>query len=169
MPTAARRGPGSPPGSPSTTIAARTRRWPTERRWRSGAAAGNRLWTCRRAWTTLARCPHAHSHNRNNKQSWFNRSRKRRRLPPWETHPVASGTRTTAIGLARALGSGTRLNAAELVARAEAWRSWRAYAAMHLWMADRHAPAASVPHMENRNAFCDRQAEHNDRYAPSRL
>src|SRR5512144_3224366 len=101
MPTAARRGPGSAPGSPSTTIAARTRRWPTGRRWRSGAAAGNRLWTCRRAWTTLARSPHAHSHNRNSKRCWFNRSRKRRRLPPWETHPVASGTRTTAEAASR--------------------------------------------------------------------
>ena len=59
------------------------------------------------------------------------------------------------IGLARALadGSGTRLNAAELAARAEAWRPWRAYAAMYLWTADRHAPAAPVPHMEIRDAF----------------
>ena len=96
MRTAARRGRGSALGSPSTTIADRTRRWPTGRRWRSGAAAGNRLWTCRCAWTTPARCPHAHSHNRNNHQCWLNRSRKRCRLPPWQTHPVASGTRTTA-------------------------------------------------------------------------
>jgi putative transposase len=54
--------------------------WPTGRRWQSGAATGNRLWTCRCAWTTLARCPHAHSRNRN--RCWFNRSGKRRRLPP---------------------------------------------------------------------------------------
>ena len=41
-----------------------------------------RLWTCRRAWTTLARCPHAHSRHRNNTRSWSNRNRKRCRLPP---------------------------------------------------------------------------------------
>src|SRR5512134_708962 len=99
MPTAARRGPRSAPGSPSTTIAARTRRWPTGRRWQSGVATGNPPWTCRCAWTTLARCPHAHSRHSNNKRSWSNRSRKRCRLPPWETHPVASGTRTTAARL----------------------------------------------------------------------
>jgi AraC family transcriptional regulator of adaptative response / DNA-3-methyladenine glycosylase II len=75
------------------------------------------------------------------------------------------------IGLIRALagGSGTRLNAAELAARAEAWRPWRAYAAMHLWRADRHAPAASVPHMEIRDASHDRPTEQPDRHAPSRL
>ena len=75
------------------------------------------------------------------------------------------------IGLARALvdGSGTRLNAAELAARAEAWRPWRAYAAMHLWTADRHVPTAPVPHMEIRDASCDRSTEHTDRHAPSRL
>ncbi|MGE5777807.1 MAG: AlkA N-terminal domain-containing protein [Hyphomicrobiales bacterium] len=75
------------------------------------------------------------------------------------------------IGLARALadGSGTRPNAAELAARAEAWRPWRAYAAMHLWTADRHVPAAPVPHMEIRDASCDRSTEHTDRHTPSRL
>jgi AraC family transcriptional regulator of adaptative response / DNA-3-methyladenine glycosylase II len=75
------------------------------------------------------------------------------------------------IGLARALadGSGTRLNAAELAARAEAWRPWRAYAAMYLWTADRQAPAASAPHMEIRDESCDRPTEHTDRHAPPRL
>jgi AraC family transcriptional regulator of adaptative response / DNA-3-methyladenine glycosylase II len=41
------------------------------------------------------------------------------------------------IGLMRALAddSGRRPNPAELLARAEAWRPWRAYAALHLWSA----------------------------------
>ena len=41
------------------------------------------------------------------------------------------------VGLMRALAEpdGTRPNAAELLARAEAWRPWRAYAAQHLWAA----------------------------------
>ncbi|MDH4385226.1 MAG: AlkA N-terminal domain-containing protein [Caulobacter sp.] len=42
------------------------------------------------------------------------------------------------IGLMRALedSAGQRPNPAELLARAEAWRPWRAYAALHLWTAD---------------------------------
>jgi AraC family transcriptional regulator of adaptative response / DNA-3-methyladenine glycosylase II len=42
------------------------------------------------------------------------------------------------IGLLRALAddSGKRPSPAELLARAEAWRPWRAYAAIHLWAAD---------------------------------
>jgi AraC family transcriptional regulator of adaptative response / DNA-3-methyladenine glycosylase II len=41
------------------------------------------------------------------------------------------------IGLMRALAGadGLRPNAAQLLARAEAWRPWRAYAAQHLWAA----------------------------------
>ena len=41
------------------------------------------------------------------------------------------------IGLMRALAddNGRRPNPAELLARAEAWRPWRAYAALHLWSA----------------------------------
>ena len=55
------------------------------------------------------------------------------------------------IGLMRALETpdGRRPTAAELLARAERWRPWRAYAASHLWAADpkspteaRHADAA---------------------------
>jgi len=40
------------------------------------------------------------------------------------------------IGLLRAMtdASGRRPTAPELLARAEAWRPWRAYAALHLWM-----------------------------------
>ena len=43
------------------------------------------------------------------------------------------------IGLMRALADaaeGRRPNAAELTARAEAWRPWRAYAALHLWASE---------------------------------
>ena len=42
------------------------------------------------------------------------------------------------IGLMRALAdaSGRRPNPAELLARAEAWRPWRAYAALHLWSSE---------------------------------
>lgn len=42
------------------------------------------------------------------------------------------------IGLMRALadGDGKRPGAAELLARAEAWRPWRAYAALHLWTSE---------------------------------
>jgi AraC family transcriptional regulator of adaptative response / DNA-3-methyladenine glycosylase II len=47
------------------------------------------------------------------------------------------------IGLMRALAdeAGARPNARELLARAEVWRPWRAYAAQHLWAAD----AAATP------------------------
>jgi AraC family transcriptional regulator of adaptative response / DNA-3-methyladenine glycosylase II len=46
------------------------------------------------------------------------------------------------IGLMRALTpvGGSRLSAGEVLARAEAWRPWRAYAAQHLWTADAEAP-----------------------------
>jgi 3-methyladenine DNA glycosylase/8-oxoguanine DNA glycosylase len=51
------------------------------------------------------------------------------------------------IGLMRALADakGKRPTKAELAARAEAWRPWRAYAALHLWTADgaRRAAAAA--------------------------
>ncbi len=42
------------------------------------------------------------------------------------------------IGLLRALADpqGIRPAPAALLARAEAWRPWRAYAALHLWAAD---------------------------------
>jgi AraC family transcriptional regulator of adaptative response / DNA-3-methyladenine glycosylase II len=48
------------------------------------------------------------------------------------------------IGLMRAMAgeTGWRPGAAELLARAEAWRPWRAYAAQHLWSADATALAA---------------------------
>ncbi len=49
------------------------------------------------------------------------------------------------IGLLRAMTppGGTRPSAAALLARAEAWRPWRAYAAQHLWTSDPKAPVSS--------------------------
>ena len=49
------------------------------------------------------------------------------------------------IGLMRALADsdGVRPNATQLLARAEAWRPWRAYAAQHLWAATPTAHEAS--------------------------
>ena len=47
------------------------------------------------------------------------------------------------LGLQRAVaGSKSRLTAKELTLRAEAWRPWRAYAAMYLWTELSDAPAA---------------------------
>jgi AraC family transcriptional regulator of adaptative response / DNA-3-methyladenine glycosylase II len=49
------------------------------------------------------------------------------------------------VGLMRAMSDafGRRPTANELLARAESWRPWRAYAALHLWVADgMSAPAA---------------------------
>ena len=47
------------------------------------------------------------------------------------------------IGLMRALAdeTGLRPSPAELNARAERWRPWRAYAALHLWASETHAEA----------------------------
>ena len=47
---------------------------------------------------------------------------------------------------------GRRPTAAELLARAEHWRPWRAYAMLHLWMAAPDAPKLSL-HMENDHAL----------------
>jgi AraC family transcriptional regulator of adaptative response / DNA-3-methyladenine glycosylase II len=48
------------------------------------------------------------------------------------------------IGLMRALAdeTGRRPTPAELSARAEAWRPWRAYAALHLWSSESERPQA---------------------------
>lgn len=40
---------------------------------------------------------------------------------------------------------GRRPTASQLLARAERWRPWRAYAVMHLWMADKDARQTSLP------------------------
>jgi AraC family transcriptional regulator of adaptative response / DNA-3-methyladenine glycosylase II len=47
------------------------------------------------------------------------------------------------IGLMRALAdeTGRRPTPVELNARAERWRPWRAYAALHLWAGDTQAEA----------------------------
>jgi len=49
------------------------------------------------------------------------------------------------LGLARALARepGARARPAEMRARAEAWRPWRAYAAVHLWTRDAEAAGAA--------------------------
>jgi len=49
----------------------------------------------------------------------------------------------TDIGILRGAASinGTRVTAASLLARAESWRPWRAYAAQHLWAADGSKPS----------------------------
>ena len=46
------------------------------------------------------------------------------------------------IGLMRAMsgGSGVRPSPAALLAHAERWRPWRAYAALYLWASERHPP-----------------------------
>ncbi|WP_293319739.1 AlkA N-terminal domain-containing protein [Phenylobacterium sp.] len=51
------------------------------------------------------------------------------------------------IGLMRAMAGpdGQRPSAAELLARAEAWRPWRAYGALHLWASEGLAPTAETP------------------------
>jgi AraC family transcriptional regulator, regulatory protein of adaptative response / DNA-3-methyladenine glycosylase II len=64
---------------------------------------------------------------------------------------------TADIGLLRALadGDGKRPSPAELLRRAEAWRPWRAYAAIHLWAADAQAaprPAAIMRKVEDVHA-----------------
>jgi AraC family transcriptional regulator of adaptative response / DNA-3-methyladenine glycosylase II len=44
----------------------------------------------------------------------------------------------------RFVREGRRATAAELLARAERWRPWRAYAVLHLWMADSDEPLTSL-------------------------
>ena len=64
-------------------------------------------------------------------------------IPDPETIPRPLGP--SDIGLMRALESpdGVRPTAVELLARAERWRPWRAYAASHLWAADPKNPSES--------------------------
>lgn len=45
-----------------------------------------------------------------------------------------------------------RLTASELLVRAERWRPWRAYAVLHLWLADKNVSETSLP-KETYNAF----------------
>ena len=66
------------------------------------------------------------------------------------------------IGLMRALqaleGSPERPSATALLARAEAWRPWRAYAALHLWSADLPAAAPAKAAIGPKEAGDDRRA-----------
>jgi AraC family transcriptional regulator, regulatory protein of adaptative response / DNA-3-methyladenine glycosylase II len=58
------------------------------------------------------------------------------------------------IGLMRAMSDarGVRPSPAELLAHAERWRPWRAYAALHLWASEPHAP------LSTEQVFHDQQA-----------
>ena len=63
-------------------------------------------------------------------------------IGPWTAHYIAmralgepDAFPASDLGLLRAAArSGQRLRSGELARRAEAWRPWRAYGAMHLWM-----------------------------------
>ena len=44
------------------------------------------------------------------------------------------------VALQRKFGRGERTSARTLLAHAERWRPWRAYAMLHLWMADARVP-----------------------------
>jgi AraC family transcriptional regulator of adaptative response / DNA-3-methyladenine glycosylase II len=61
------------------------------------------------------------------------------------------------IGLMRALTGpdGRRPTPAELLARAESWRPWRAYAALHLWAHDASAPLKSAKSATDRRGKAD--------------
>jgi AraC family transcriptional regulator, regulatory protein of adaptative response / DNA-3-methyladenine glycosylase II len=50
------------------------------------------------------------------------------------------------VGLLRALtpAGGPRPSAVDVLAKAEAWRPWRAYAAQHLWTADAEVLKAEI-------------------------
>jgi AraC family transcriptional regulator of adaptative response / DNA-3-methyladenine glycosylase II len=61
-------------------------------------------------------------------------------IGPWTAHYIAmralrepDAFPSSDLVLRRALGPGEPLSAGALEARAESWRPWRAYAAMHLW------------------------------------
>lgn len=64
------------------------------------------------------------------------------------------------IGLMRALAdeAGARPSALALLARAEAWRPWRAYAAQHLWAADAARSAEKQSTAPKRSRKDDRRA-----------
>jgi AraC family transcriptional regulator of adaptative response / DNA-3-methyladenine glycosylase II len=84
-----------------------------------------------------------------------------RRLPgvgPWTAQYVAMRAMrepdafpTGDVGLLRALDAGQgRPSAAELTAAAEAWRPWRAYAALHLWAGLGARPQGPAPSSHDR-------------------
>jgi AraC family transcriptional regulator of adaptative response / DNA-3-methyladenine glycosylase II len=72
-----------------------------------------------------------------------------RELREPDAFPVAD------IGLLRAMsaGSGVRPSPAELLAHAERWRPWRAYAALHLWASEPHtSPVVEKVHHDRQAA-----------------
>jgi AraC family transcriptional regulator, regulatory protein of adaptative response / DNA-3-methyladenine glycosylase II len=71
------------------------------------------------------------------------------------------------IGLLRALAeNGVRPTPKSVLARAEAWRPWRAYAAQHLWTQDFAAPPARK---EGKRETLARKIAVADRHDPARL
>jgi AraC family transcriptional regulator of adaptative response / DNA-3-methyladenine glycosylase II len=74
------------------------------------------------------------------------------------------------IGLMRALTppGGARPAASEVLARAEAWRPWRAYAAQHLWTGDAEAVRASARTNSKDNLDAQPDAASNVLYRPGR-
>lgn len=80
-----------------------------------------------------------------------------RRIPgvgDWTAHYIAlralretDAFPASDVGLLRgaAAEDGVRPTPAALLARAETWRPWRAYAAQHLWAADPAQPASRAP------------------------
>ena len=58
------------------------------------------------------------------------------------------------IGLMRAMrdGRGVRPSPADLLAHAERWRPWRAYAALHLWASEAHASPSSGKVLHDQHA-----------------
>lgn len=67
-----------------------------------------------------------------------------RGIGPWTAHYIAmracgepDALPAGDLGLRRALGGGRPVSSAELTRRAEAWRPWRAYAAMYLWLTEK--------------------------------
>jgi AraC family transcriptional regulator of adaptative response / DNA-3-methyladenine glycosylase II len=74
------------------------------------------------------------------------------------------------IGLMRALtpAGGRRPSASDVLARAEVWRPWRAYAAQHLWTVDAEALHAN-PHGNPKDEFdAQSDASKNVLYRPGR-
>ena len=74
------------------------------------------------------------------------------------------------IGLMRALAApgGERPSAVALLARAEAWRPWRAYAAQHLWTADAATRAATTRANSKDNADAHADPTSTALYRPDR-
>ena len=83
---------------------------------------------------------------------------------PWTAHYIAmracgepDAFPATDLGLRRALGNGKGpLPATEVSRYAEAWRPWRAYAAMYLWLAST-APGPSLIPMRQENDLAQRR------------